>query len=521
MSFFHSFSSSLRSIPTASSWFEAYVALSTSMTLLQTAINQFIPVSVRSYIMSRLKSYFFGIGTEAAVSNSLVTLTIPEMWENMGRNKLYDAVKEYLPSKISSANKNLRVGMGGGKKMAMAIEGEESIVDVFDNIKLTWSCSHNQKDRQPIPSPTQSYARPMYVLCFDENHREKVMDSYLPHILNKHKVVKKGKKVLKHYTRTRGLWQSSVLEHPATFETVAMEPALKKAILDDLDRFLRRKSFYKKVGKAWKRGYLLYGPPGTGKTSLIAAMANYLKFDVYDLELSAVHSNADLMMSLRNTSNRSILVVEDIDCNREVKDRSGEDGDRALKRQFKRFTLSGLLNSIDGLWTKGSDERIIVFTTNHKDQIDPALLRPGRMDMHINLSFCTVNGFRILASNYLDVQSHPLFEQIDRLLKKLQVTPAVVAEELMKDDDADVVLSGFINFLERKEMGGDGMTDVGDENEISLCRSNKIEIEDGENKIPLCRSKKIEIEDEDEDFDDDEFEDEDFDDYEFEDEYEF
>ena len=48
-------------------------------------------------------------------------------------------------------------------------------------------------------------------------------------------------------------------------------------VKDDLDSFIRRKEMYKKVGKAWKRGYLIYGPPGTGKSSLIAAMANYLK----------------------------------------------------------------------------------------------------------------------------------------------------------------------------------------------------------------------------------------------------
>ncbi|KAE8010537.1 hypothetical protein FH972_006903 [Carpinus fangiana] len=158
-------------------------------------------------------------------------------------------------------------------------------------------------------------------------------------------------------------------------------------------------------------------------------------------------------------------MVEDIDCNREVRDRAEE------------FTLSGLLNSIDGLWTTGPEERIIVFTTNHKDQIDPALLRPGRMDMHVNLSFCTFNGFKILASNYLDVQSHILFEPIERLLEKLQVALAVLAEELMKGEDVDVVLTGLVNFLERKEIEGGGMNDVIDENEIPLHRSKKMKID--------------------------------------------
>jgi chaperone BCS1 len=100
------------------------------------------------------------------------------------------------------------------------------------------------------------------------------------------------------------------------------------------------------------------------------------------------------------------------------------------------------------------------------------------MDMHINLSFCTVNGFRILASNYLDVQSHPLFEQIEHLLEKIQVTPAIVAEELMKGDDADVVLTELVNFLKQKEMKSDETKDVVDENEIPLRRSKKMKIED-------------------------------------------
>jgi chaperone BCS1 len=78
------------------------------------------------------------------------------------------------------------------------------------------------------------------------------------------------------------------------------------------------------VGKAWKRGYLLYGPPGTGKSSLIAAMANYLKFDIYDLELTNLRSNSELRRLLVSAANRSILVIEDIDCSVELKDRQYE-----------------------------------------------------------------------------------------------------------------------------------------------------------------------------------------------------
>ncbi|CAO2146846.1 unnamed protein product [Urochloa humidicola] len=71
-------------------------------------------------------------------------------------------------------------------------------------------------------------------------------------------------------------WKHVAFEHPSTFETLAMDPSKKREIMDDLDAFRNGKEYYARVGKAWKRGYLLYGPPGTGKSSMIAAMANYL-----------------------------------------------------------------------------------------------------------------------------------------------------------------------------------------------------------------------------------------------------
>ena len=83
----------------------------------------------------------------------------------------------------------------------------------------------------------------------------------------------------------------------------------------DLDRFVEK-------GTTYNRGYLLCGPTGTGKSSLVAAMANYLKADVCDLDLSQVSSSSQLQTLLMETTNTSILLVEDIVCLPEFMKRS-------------------------------------------------------------------------------------------------------------------------------------------------------------------------------------------------------
>lgn len=87
-----------------------------------------------------------------------------------------------------------------------------------------------------------------------------------------------------------------------------------------------------------------------------------------------------------------------------------------------------------------ADERIIVFTTNHKDRLDLALLRPGRMDVHIHMSHCTFHGFKTLAMNYLKIREHPLFDVIQDLLAKVEASPAEIAGQLMKSGKARTAL---------------------------------------------------------------------------------
>ncbi|KAL8129384.1 LOW QUALITY PROTEIN: hypothetical protein V2J09_018539 [Rumex salicifolius] len=244
-------------------------------------------------------------------------------------------------------------------------------------------------------------------------------------------------------------WASVNLDHPSTFSTLAMDLDTKMMIMEDLEMFVRRKELYRKVGKAWKRGYLLFGPPGTGKSSLIAAIANYLNFDIYDLELTCLNTNSALRKLRVSTANRSILV--DIDCSVTSADVNRKKTRSPEEASFYHITLSGLLNFIDGLWSSCGDERIIIFTTNHKERLDPALLQPGRMDVHIHMSYCTPCGFKMLASNYLGVTNHLLFSQIEDLISEARVTPAEVAEQLLKKEDVGAALKGLLEFLKAKK----------------------------------------------------------------------
>ncbi|KAL4371003.1 hypothetical protein AHAS_Ahas06G0122300 [Arachis hypogaea] len=74
------------------------------------------------------------------------------------------------------------------------------------------------------------------------------------------------------------------------------------------------------------------------------------------------------------------------------------------------------------------------------------------MDLHIHMSYCSFTAFKTLASNYLRIQNHhhPMFDDIQGLLDKVNATPAEVAGELMKSENVNIALKGLINFLQSK-----------------------------------------------------------------------
>jgi len=212
---------------------------------------------------------------------------------------------------------------------------------------------------------------------------------------------------------------------------------------------------------------------------MVAAMANYLDYNIYDIELTSVATNTDLRRMFIETKGKSIIVIEDIDCSLDLTGKRSKkkpkapvpgpapgaaaadvakaqatEGEQSSPRNAtpSKVTLSGLLNFIDGLWSACGGERIIVFTTNHVEKLDPALIRRGRMDKHIEMSYCCVESFKLLAKVYLDVDDHPRFGSVAALLREVDMTPADVAENMTPKgpgEDADDCLAALVEALEK------------------------------------------------------------------------
>ncbi|XP_059442741.1 AAA-ATPase At3g28580-like [Corylus avellana] len=399
--------------------------------------------------------------------------------DRLRSSEAYAAVEAYLSANSSKNAKRLKAEMGKDtSSLTLSMDEYERVTDEFEGAKVWWVSTKivsQSRSMSYYPEPEKR----IYTITFHKKHRELITKSYLEHVLSKGKEIRVRNRQRKLYTNTydhklsshkQTMWSHIVFEHPATFESMAMEPEKKREIVEDLLTFSKSKDFYAKIGKAWKRGYLLYGPPGTGKSTMIAAMANLLNYDVYDLELTAVKDNTELRKLLIETTSKSIIIIEDIDCSldltgqrKKIKtEKSSDDENEKLRKEIAKkeakeegsggkVTLSGLLNFIDGLWSASGGERLIVFTTNYVEKLDPALIRRGRMDKHIELSYCSFEGFKVLAKNYLDLEMHPMFDAVQRLIGETKITPADVAESLMPKsllDDAETCLSNLIQALE-------------------------------------------------------------------------
>lgn len=184
-------------------------------------------------------------------------------------------------------------------------------------------------------------------------------------------------KVIINYCDDYGCWCELCRKNPRAMDSVVLDAGKAESIIDDAKVFFERQAFYRRLGVPWRRGYLFFGAPGNGKTSTIFAIASELNMEISYLNLKEL-SDTSLVRAISNVPNNSILVIEDIDCI--------FDNDDARETKAG-VSFAGLINAIDGV--ASPDGQLLIMTTNHRDKLDPALIRPGRVDVETEFTNAT------------------------------------------------------------------------------------------------------------------------------------
>lgn len=201
--------------------------------------------------------------------------------------------------------------------------------------------------------------------------------------LIKETIPKKKDFVPQLYTVEGDNWGISQELGKRSWESVILKNGQKDRILKFIEEFSNSKDWYVRMGISYKTGVLLEGPPGTGKTSIVKALACHLNKNLCMISCSSV-TEGKFHKLISNTPKDSIVLMEDFDSIGATKSREIKDGGEKLS-DLLGMSLSGILNAIDGVYS--SNGRIIIATTNCADELDAALLRPGRFDLKETIGY--------------------------------------------------------------------------------------------------------------------------------------
>ncbi len=223
-------------------------------------------------------------------------------------------------------------------------------------------------------------------------------NSFMVEISNECEGVKAGDTVLSEQKNLTVLQKIDTSKNFDVEKFVIMEkPKVKWEEVGGLDRQIQdikevielpllKPELFKKVGITPPKGILLHGPPGTGKTLLAKAVASstnstFIEIVGSELVQKFIGEGAKLVkeiFTLAREKAPSIIFIDEIDALASKRIEIGTSGEREVQRTFMQ-----LLAEIDGF--KNLENVKIIGCTNRKDILDPAIIRPGRLDRLIKV----------------------------------------------------------------------------------------------------------------------------------------
>ena len=127
-----------------------------------------------------------------------------------------------------------------------------------------------------------------------------------------------------------------------------------------------------------------------------------MNYDIYYLPIRCLVKIEDCMDTLPE---ESIIIIEDIDCEKVLHTRSGNSDnsnssktEKQVSDNFSFANFSDVLNAIDGICS--AHGRILITTTNHIEKLDSALIRPGRIDLKVELGYVNVEIFNQFSKRF-------------------------------------------------------------------------------------------------------------------------
>lgn len=244
-------------------------------------------------------------------------------------------------------------------------------------------CSHLGQ-----PVGTNCGAR-VFTSFFVFSASEERLAAFVAHLLEREEKTELNFYTCFSWDARRHYWRSTAKVRARPLESVVLPDATRDRLLRDLSQFLEpdTKAFYELHGIPYRRSYLFYGLPGTGKTSFIQALAGHYGRSVSYVQASDPDMDDESLRSaIRQIPDDTIVVFEDID--------SLFGLDRANKVASSKLTFSGLLNALDGIGS--SNGQLFVLTTNLREQLDSALIRNGRVDLHVEFTHMTDGQLRAM-----------------------------------------------------------------------------------------------------------------------------
>jgi hypothetical protein len=291
---------------------------------------------------------------------------------------------------------------------------------------------------------------------------------------------------IKTLSETRGFNEHIYLSKNKSFDTIHFNG--KSTLFNYIKRF-ENITLNQYTSLDNKLGILLYGPPGTGKTGVITALANYFNrniliidsktldnddemyfyrinscfkdkyifvLDEFDLILKDLYNSDNKLINAQlNSSNEMIEALgEALKKDDKKSSRKTKSNNKKIKVNSSEKLFSNLLKFLDGLGD--TSNRIVVATTNHLEYLDETMIRPGRFDVKLELSYCDYETFiNIIKDKFNDVEkilasNTKLYNTVNKIIKT-NITPLNVINKLVISNSIDELLNNLSKLQDIKE----------------------------------------------------------------------